>query len=100
MNIKKMTELISQGNYSPANYYLGIVALLKEGSDLDFIMGHVPGSLLGEVRRLASRHGGSATEKPDLEEREIARRIVEWGQKDAEGIGSEKSRVKRVSRRK
>ena len=83
MNINKMSELANRGLYSPINYYLGIIALLKEGFDVDFIMRQVPGSLRGEVREFATRHGNSQCEKTDPRGIALARQILAWDKPSA-----------------
>ena len=80
MSINKMSELCKRGLYSPINYYLGVIALLKEGFDVHYIMSEIPESLLGEIKGFAQRHRDSPTKDPDLQELELTRQILAWGQ--------------------
>jgi hypothetical protein len=76
VNITRMTELYLQGAYSPINYYLGLLALLREGGDVDLIMGAVPEPLLRKMIAMARSQLSSGDKDP----REVAttQRIIEW----------------------
>ena len=82
MTITKMTELYRKGAYSPINYYLGLLELIKKGADLDQTMKAVPDPLRKKMVGMARKHGGSRNEVGNLAEQVITKRIIEWDERE------------------
>ena len=83
MNIQlvKMNKLYQKGLYSPINYYLGLLALVKDGAEIPSVMGEVPEALLGMILDTAKRHRESCTGEAGREEAAIIEGIVAWGER-------------------
>jgi len=79
MTLDKMNDLYRKGLYSPINYYLGLLAILKDGADVSVVMGSIPETLLGTILDLAARHGKSDDRTTDTEENMITGNILAWG---------------------
>jgi hypothetical protein len=79
MTLDKMNDLYKRGLYSPINYYLGLLAILKDGADVSVVMGRVPETLLGTILDLAARHRKSEDRTTDSEENTITGKILAWG---------------------
>ncbi len=86
MTIARMTELYRKGAYSPINYYLGLLELIKEGADLDLTMGEVPERLLRKMIDMARRHRDSGNEA-DSQDLAIAKQITEWDERCLRAVG-------------
>jgi DNA-binding transcriptional regulator YiaG len=79
MTLDMMNDLYGKGLYSPINYYLGLLAILKDGADLDVVMDRVPETLLGTILGIAARHRKSEDRTSDCEENTITGKILAWG---------------------
>lgn len=79
MTLDRMNSLYKKGLYSPINYYLGLLAILKDGADLGVVMDRVPETLLGTILALAARHRKSEDRTTDTEENTITGKILSWG---------------------
>lgn len=79
MELARMNELYRKGLYSPANYYLGLLALLKAGADVATFISLVPESLVGTILDIAARHHESGNSALDDRENRIVQEIVAWG---------------------
>ena len=79
MTLDRMNYLYKKGLYSPINYYLGLLAILKGGADLGVVMGRVPETLLGTILDVAARHRKSQDRRTDPEETTITGNILAWG---------------------
>ena len=79
MTLDRMNYLYKKGSYSPINYYLGLLAILKNGADLGVVMGRVPETLLGTILDVAARHRKSQDRRIDSEETTISGNILAWG---------------------
>ncbi len=80
MTLDRMNDLYKKGLYSPINYYLGLLAILKDGADVGVVMGRVPETLLGTILVIAARHRKSEDRTTDPEENTITGNIVAWGE--------------------
>ncbi len=79
MTLDRMNDLYKKGLYSPINYYLGLLAILKHGADVGVVMGRVPETLLGTILAVAARHRKSEDRTTDPEENTITGNILAWG---------------------
>ena len=79
MTLDRMNYLYKKGLYSPINYYLGLLAILKDGADLGVVMGRVPETLLETILVLAARHRKSEDRTTDSEENTMTGNILAWG---------------------
>ncbi len=79
MTLDRMNDLYKKGLYSPINYYLGLLAILKHGADVGVVMGRVPETLLGTILDLAARHRKAKDRTTDPEENTITGNILAWG---------------------
>jgi hypothetical protein len=79
MALVKMNKLYEKGLYSPINYYLGLLALVKDGAEIPSVMGDVPEALLGMLLDTVRRHRESCTGEAGREEAAIIEGIVAWG---------------------
>ncbi len=79
MTLDRMNYLYRKGLYSPINYYLGLLAILKDGADVGVVMGRVPETLLGTILVIAARHRKSEDRTTDPEENTITGNILAWG---------------------
>ena len=79
MTMDKMNYLYNKGLYSPINYYLGLLALLKAGANLGVVMNMVPETLLGTILDVAARHRKSRGRTTDHQETKITSDILAWG---------------------
>ncbi len=80
MTIERMNDLYSKGLYSPINYYLGLLAILKDGADLEAVMLKVPKTLLETILAVAARQRESEDRMNDPEENTITGKIHAWGE--------------------
>jgi hypothetical protein len=81
MPLVKMNKLYQKGLYSQTNYYLGLLALVKEGAEIPSVMGEVPEALLGMILDAAKRHLESSSGEAGREEAAIVEGIVAWGER-------------------
>ena len=88
VTITKMTELYRRGAYSPINYYLGLVELIREGADLDQTHREVPEPLLEKMVGMARKHRGAADEEKNPGEQAITGMIIEWDEKRLSPVSS------------
>jgi len=79
MTLDRMNYLYRKGLYSPINYYLGLLAILKNGADLGVVMGSIPETLLETILVIAARHWKSEVRTTDPEETTITGNILAWG---------------------
>jgi len=79
MTLDRMNYLYKKGLYSPINYYLGLLAILKDGAELGVVMGRVPETLLETILVIAARHRKSQDRTTDPEETTITGNILAWG---------------------
>ena len=79
MTLDRMNYLYKKGLYSPINYYLGLLAILKDGAELGVVMGRVPETLLETILVIAARHRKSEDRTTAPEETTITGNILAWG---------------------
>ena len=78
MTQERMNDLYHRGLYSPINYYLGLIALLKAGENLDAVMGGVPQPLLGTILDIAASHTSAEDRATDARETMITGSMLAW----------------------
>jgi DNA-binding transcriptional regulator YiaG len=81
MQLSMMNTLYDQGLYSPMNYYLGVLALIKDGAKIPSVMAEIPDALLGMILDIAEKHRESCTGETGRKEAAIVGRIVAWGKR-------------------
>lgn len=81
MTLVIMNNMYDKCIYTTINYYLGLLALVKEGAEIPSVMGEVPEALLGMILDTAKRHRESCTGEAGREEAAIIEGIVAWGER-------------------
>ena len=66
MTLDRMNYLYKKGLYSPINYYLGLLAILKDGAELGVVMGRVRRRCWKRSSSLRQDTGNHKTGRPPL----------------------------------
>ena len=80
MTLDRMNDLYSKGLYSPINYYLVLLTILKDGADLEAVMVKIPKTLVETIVALAARQRESEDLTTDPQEIKITGSILAWGE--------------------